>query len=556
MENVRAVVALSWALGGALTCVAASQAFDPLAFVRAELAKGSRVVRVPKGQYDVAPEGDAYLHLKDVSGVTVDFGGSLLRGTRQATMLRLEDCSDVTVANLAIDYPYDLPFTQGVIERRGPDGEWDVRIAEGYPDPANGRWRWPVQAYGGRTHELVNPMRYRDGLKVARVGERLWRVTGGGNRTGAVGDIAVWSMPGPGAHAVYATGCARCRFADVTVYATPGSNAFREMRGAGGNTYLRCRVEPCPAGLDARARALPRLRSGNHDAFNSRAMGKGPVYDGCVARNHCDDDVNINGGYWMVCAVEGARVRAITSDLYADAFVAGPVQVMLPDGTVPEACPEVTSFREAAPPAPPELAMLKARGLMPQLADAIHHAWTFAFADAGHGLVPGAVFVPQNAGGNGWTIRNCRFGPNRARALILNASHGLVENCVFDHTESQAVRASASYPWLEGGCCRDVTVRGCTFLDCDCYFGANLGNGRLLPVASHRDVTVEDNLFKGRSRLIVHGCKGLAMRGNTFKCAPSVAVDLKNVEQVPPMRQCRPPRDVQTSGLDGRSGKR
>ncbi len=147
-------------------------------------------------------------------------------------------------------------------------------------------------------------------------------------------------------------------------------------------------------------------------------------------------------------------------------------------------------------------------------------------------FIPGAVFVPQNAGGNGWTIRNCRFGPNRARALILNASFGVVENCVFDRTEGQAIRASSSYPWLEGGCARNVTVRGCTFIDCNCYFGAVLGNGGTLPAASHREIAIEGNRFRGRSRVIVHGCTGLKIAGNTFDCEPEHSVELRNVADV------------------------
>ena len=51
---------------------------------------------------------------------------------------------------------------------------------------------------------------------------------------------------------------------------------------------------------------------------------------------------------------------------------------------------------------------------------------------------------------------------------------------MFRQIASQAIRASSSYPWLEGGCARNVTVRGCTFIDCNCYFGAVLGNGGTL----------------------------------------------------------------------------
>ena len=39
-----------------------------------------------------------------------------------------------------------------------------------------------------------NPMRFQDGIAIARTGADTYRITGGKNRKGDVGDIAVWSV--------------------------------------------------------------------------------------------------------------------------------------------------------------------------------------------------------------------------------------------------------------------------------------------------------------------------------------------------------------------------
>lgn len=504
--------------------------FDPIAWILDQVAAGVTNVVLPVGRYVLEPRDGKYLELNGVTNVTVDCAGSFFWGRKRAAMVTLVACSNVAIRNLTIDYPFDLPFSQGVIEKVGPDGEWDVLVDEGYSDRMD--WAWPVQAYDAKTGALVNPMRFLKAMTLTKLGPRRIRVAGGEKRLGKVGDVAVWSVGKEQGYGVFSTRSIDCRFENVTVYSTPANMGFSEWNGEGRSVYRRCRLVPCPPEDDPVPRAWARFRSGNHDAFNSRAQKVGPVYDFCEARNHCDDDVNINGGYWFVSSVDGTRVRAVTSDAYCQSFVCGPVQLMMSDGTVPVDTPEVVSCRETEKPNVAERETLQRHGLVFQLANSVNRAFEFTLAKPDDRFRPGAVFVSQNAGGNNFRIANCQFGPNRARALILNSSYGAVENCVFNRTEGQAIRASSSYPWLEGGCCRGVTVSDCVFLDANCYFGANLGDQRLLPACSHRDIVVRDNVFAGRSRLLVHGCTGLTLEGNVFDCPVEKAVELKNVEGV------------------------
>ena len=531
----------AWAAACALALAVASSsaAVDPGAFIAAACARGERTIRVPKGVYDVDPGAVASVYLKGVRDVTVDFQGSELRGRRRSGLLALRDCTGVTIRNVTLDYPFNLPFTQGVVERVGPDGEWDVRIAEGYPDPADGRWGWPVQAYDARTGALVNPMRYLGGIKVVRLGRGRWRVTGGTNRRGAVGDVAVWSLPcetfddpqalETRAHAVYLLNCGGCRLENVTVYATPGSNGFREVLGAGGNAYVACRLVPRPPETDPVRRALRRFRSGNHDAFNSRAVRKGPTLENCTASHHCDDDLNIHGPYQFIVSADGATVRAFVKDMYAETLRVGdPIQLVTAEGYSPDALLRIVALRRAAPTAAERETVKK--GLVGQIARACNTLFEVTFERADPVLRPGTLFLSMNAAGSGFSVRNCRFGPNRARGFICNASYGEVVGCTFDRLESAGVLSRPSYQWLEGGASRDVRFRDCTFIDCGVSFGVH--REMMTTNECHRNVSFVGCRFKGsRARLEVTCCTGLALEGNTFDLPPEKAVLLRKVVQ-------------------------
>ncbi|MBE6396236.1 MAG: hypothetical protein E7046_04460, partial [Lentisphaerae bacterium] len=498
------------------------------------LASGLRYVRIPKSVYVLEPGSVASIHLRNVKGVTVDFQGSELQGEIRSGMIRLDGCEDVAFKNAVIDYPHRLPFTQGVIRNVGPDGEWDVEIAEGYEDRAGG---WPIQVYDGKTGDLVNPMRM-GGEKIVRTGERRYSVTGGKNKKGRAGDVVVWSFGcdtygntqsiSNRAHAVCLVNCRNCRMEDITVYSTPGSNGFREMLGDGGNTYLRCSVVPRPAESDPVKRSLRRYRSGNHDAFNSRGMKVGPKLIDCVACNHCDDDVNIHGPYQFVSSVRGRVARAFVKDMYAGTLKVGdPVQFVTKDGYVPLAQPVVSAIRQVVP-TDAELAEVK-KGLNSQVAAGCNTMVEVTFDRDCDALRPGSLFASQNQNGNGFLLQGCRFGPNRARGFSCNASYGTVANCTFDRLEQAGVLSRPSYHWLEGGASRNVRFKDCTFIDCGVFFGVH--KEMETTPDCHRNIAFAGCRFKGsRARLDVRCCRGFAVDDNTFDLPAAKAMGLTHVD--------------------------
>ena len=320
-----------------VACVASANAdVNPVAFVKESLARGCSRIVVPKGVYEIEPDGPnetVYFRLNGQRNVTIDFSGSKLIGKVSTRLFDIADCTNLVLRNFTVDYA-NLPFTQAVIEKVDAEKSWDVRVIDGYPLPdisyeLGGGLKdhndfWPIQAYDGKTLEWVNPMRFQDNVAIVRTGERTYRISGGRNRTGNVGDIAVWSVkqrnrPTQG-ECFYSKGCANCLFEDITVYSTPMGRAFIEY-DASGNVYRRCKVRRCPLEEDLVRRGLKRLRSGNHDGFISKNSYKGCTLEDCEATYHCDDCVNISGMYCLVSAGDGGRMRAVDGHLRIVALV-------------------------------------------------------------------------------------------------------------------------------------------------------------------------------------------------------------------------------------------
>ncbi len=498
---------------------------DLQAVIQGEIARGEKNIVLPRGTYSLEPGEVASILLERVEGVTLDFNGSELQGKVRSNMLKLVQCSCVTIKNVVIDWPHNLPFVEGVIEAVGPDGEWEVRIAEGYADEPG---VWPIQAFNPKTGLLVNPMRM-GGEKITRLGPRRFRVTGGNNRKGAVGDVAVWTRPcerfsntqslDTQAHAVYLIGCGGCRMENVTVYSTPGSNGFREVFGEGGNAYVNCSVLPRPPESDPVKRELPRFRSGNHDAFNSRGMRKGPSLTGCKAACECADADNIHGAFQYIALVKelpnGIQVRAFVKDMYDGQLQAGnSVQVITRDGFCPDRLFHIASLAPAVPTKQEIDEMQK--GIVPQISRYCNKMVEVVFEEKDPVFKQGSLFVSQEQAGNGFLLKDCWFGQNRARGFICNASYGRVENCIFEGITAQAVKSAPSYPWLEGGTARDVVFENCTFIDCPVFFGVNKEMKNTSEC--HRNIIFANCRFRGpRARLDVLCCKGLYLQNITFE---------------------------------------
>ena len=537
---------------------------DPLDRVRTALARGERKVTIPRGRYYVSPkdfsddshrredapdtlparpragEGDVYLKLRGVKDFEIDFGGSELVGLVRTRMLDLEGCTNVTIRGLYVDYK-TLPFTQAVIRKVDAEKSWDVEIVDGYPgdDAPGGQFIdnhdsfWPIQAYDGKTYELKNKMRFQDNVAIRRTGPRTFRISGGKDRRGDVGDIAVWSLKEPGRktlpECIHLDRCANCTFSDVTEFATAHGRSFIEFFSAS-NRYERCRVVRCPPRLDTAKRALPRLRSGNHDGFIGKCDFVGPRLVECRAEYHCDDSVNISGMYSLVTEVgSDGELRTLRDWFNAGLRVGDSVQVMYPDGTCPPDS-TVVSVRPLGPATAADAAKAAKLGIVFGLAKGLKEAFAVRLDRAIPGLGPGAIVMSNAMAGDGFLIRNCTFGSTRARGLLLKASRGRVESSTIRH----AVSVTTEYDWLSGGCSSDLV-----FVNNRVFDGVRIGGSacstakaKELPASAHRNLVFDANtVFTGA--FLGVGCTGLTLRGNAIAPLPDGRdVVLRNCEDV------------------------
>ncbi|HNX35482.1 MAG TPA: acetylxylan esterase [Kiritimatiellia bacterium] len=519
---------------------------DPVGYVQEEIAQDAKRISVPKARYWIAPKAgkEAYFEFDGLNGVEIDFNGSELVGAVAISMFQAANCTNLVIRNVSIDFA-ELPFTQAVIEKVDKDHAWDVRVIEGYPCPSYDQIAqgdqsfWPIQAYDAKTFEPKNYMRFRDNVAITRTGPATYRITGGLNRTGDVGDIAVWSIRETTrsymSSAVSAPGCKDCLFEDVTVYATPHGCGFAEF-SADGNTYRSCRLVRRPPETDLFPRAFRRLRSGNHDAFNSRCSYKGPLLDGCTFQYHCDDCVNISGFYAFVTKQEGRTVRLAPCAGQLRIDPGDTCQVMTFEGTCPPDV-KVLSLVPAGATTKEERTLFESYNLWPGLAENASRAYT-AVLDADVALPPGSVIISNRRMGNGFTIRNCTMGHNRARGLLIKASDGLMESNVLEGVEGSAVQITPEYEWMEGGCSRNITVRDNVLRrnGGGVVVAGNNGARKPLPAASHRNVVITGNrLSESYTGIGVTGCTGLDVRDNEIVLHPGARakpVELQNVADV------------------------
>ena len=124
-----------------------------------------------------------------------------------------------------------------------------------------------------------------------------------------------------------------------------------------------------------------------------------------------------------------------------------------------------------------------------------------------------------------YVIRNCRFANNRARGALLQGSHGLVENNVFENIQGAAIQIETGCEsrWSEGQGVFDLLIRGNVIRHCDLnawqmaviYMGVYLPQGRTdYPI--FEDVEVCDNTLVDCPRLagFFSSCRNVRVHNN------------------------------------------
>ena len=130
-------------------------------------------------------------------------------------------------------------------------------------------------------------------------------------------------------------------------------------------------------------------------------------------------------------------------------------------------------------------------------------------------------------------VRNCYFGPNRARGTLITTRDAIVEGCTFDRTGGSPVFICCEVDWLEAPAPSSVVIRNNRFLGCG-YAIANEG-AAITAVFKQggavggwmRNLTIEGNLIKGYpgAGVLAAQVDGLVFRNNRLEATrPSMTL--------------------------------
>lgn len=517
-----------------LACgVAHVSAFDLQGFVDREIQAGNHDIVIPPGRYRVTPRDRQHLVLRGLKNVGITATGVEMICTETTRALTISGCENLTLRGLCIDYD-PLPFTQGKITSLSADKRvQDIELSAGYPAAETAR-NFKYEIFRPDTRTLRCGDRGLEKIEV--VDSRHLRVTRDSGRPEdeeQVGDlIVIGSETGPHGSIAHAVECSRnenVKLQDIDLFA---SNCFGFLEtDCDASTYERCRIDRRPAGTEIAERADPRLRSLDADAFHSKRAMHGPSYISCTARYMADDCVNICGDYHMIMSSDKTKLRVLAKhDM--DSRPGDPVELVsytgarLPDATAVsvEAAGEILAGERSF------LSRQRMDAGLKQAKGALEKAYIIIL-DRPVELPAGSVICSANRVGNGFTVKNCNFGFNRSRGILIKASHGEISGNLIESSRMSAILVSPEYWWLEAGSSSDLTITGNTIRDCGgvaIQVIATGGNGEIAPAGAHRDIAIARNSITGSAMpgILVSSTEGLAISNNHFDLKPAGIPDL------------------------------
>ena len=521
----------------------AENSADLRALIDAELAAGNKRIVIPQGRYRVQAHRGSHLVFSGLTDVEIIAENVELVCTSTVRAVLFEDCANVTIRGLTVDYD-PLPFTQGKIVAMAPDKSWmEFEVAEGYPAD---QLKEHIQIYKPATGTLRRGDAQWD-EKISARGESRHRVSKAqGYRfdpaedTEQIGDIVViknrYGKPGS-PHVIEVLGCKGMRFEDITLFASP-SFGFLE-RHCDGSTYLRCVVDRRTPENDPVKRALPRMRSLNADAFHSKDALKGPAILSCTARFMGDDAVNINGRYHYVLGSSGRELRIAVIDEKHTLKVGDPVEFLPYSGPRP---PDATVIQQRLDPTPiteTEKAFIRKlrmdERMRADLLDGKTRLHTLTL-DREVALAPGSAVCCPLRLGHGFAVKDCNFGDNRSRGILIKASKGEVSGNRITNSRMAAVLISPEFWWMEAGMSSDVVVRdnfikGC--LQTPIQVHARGGNRQILPAGALRNISILNNRIEDSAWPLIRvtSTSGLTIEGNVLPPAANQATESIVLEQ-------------------------
>ena len=500
------------------------------------------VLKLPKRRY----EFDEVIQMNGVQDFTLDGNGSSFIVTENISLFLIVGCKNVKLTNFTVDYD-PLRYTQGVIKAINGN-KLTVEIDEGYsadPKFINGASQTHDNVYNiGDSVFTANVYDLKTGaiktdsagnyvLKNDAVskGGRLIEISLHSNSTWQkaslgmeVGDGIAFSYVGE--KMLWAEQCkGGMEFTNITVWGTSGCGMW-ELNGEGGSLYKNVTVEPGPKPKGA---TRDRFVSCNGDFLHQNANKKGPIIEDCTFTHMMDDVINIHGLVYYVLSSEGNTTYIAPRwdyPFYVGETIKGYDAATIADKTGKVKVTAIESYKDSTN-----------EQKVNELYKYCDKQWgdkTLVYkvtTDRPTNLKFGDYVVSTDRTGAGTIIRNCTFGKNRSRGIVVKTDDVLIENNTIMQTNFAAITLQFDNSFGESGYTNKAVIRnntivlGASSLDMHIFNEYHLGAimiGHQMDMAhdgylnnyEFKNILIENNTIRGTG---VYGISCVSVDGLTIR---------------------------------------
>lgn len=492
-----------------------------------------RLVFAP-GKYLVTPSVSTNrTHCFSLTGVqnfVVDFQqAELVIGDPTIGLLNLKSCRNCVVRHAVVDYD-PLPFTQGTIESpNGGEGYLIYRIDAGFPElDADHLVQAPT--CWATVKDPRNPQMLKSGTRnlipFREVGGKRWeKLSDGTYRIYVVPNYYALQAGDPmavigrynGRPTFTVSDCEQLTFDGNTLYAGP----------AGGYG-----LKQSPEVNIVNARILyrdGRLLSQNADCVHANASTIGPWIESCIFEGQCDDAVNLKTQMLKI-------LQTVSADTYLlsdEPRLADVLRLFNPrDG---ELLGEARVLSAVSTPG----------GCLVKLDKSFSGLQVGETADCD-------MFFNDYCSNESFVIRNNIFRNSRRYGVLIQATHGKIENNEFYGLSSSGIVLQNNASWPEGFVPYQVAISGNLIRDCG--FEYTYVNDALSPIMIRTntyieptaagyvpptwkgvcDIVVDNNIIRTASESGVKVCDATDIRfeNNQIECAGTNPIVTERCEQI------------------------
>ena len=432
-------------------------------------------------------------------------GGSTLVFTNPSVGgILFENCTDVSIRNLTIDYD-PLPYSFGTVTAVDEQsGTFDLELDEASitfdhsaysKENAKALWGIAVQPDAKYQTTRYGPHVIGGGGAIQAMEGRTWRLESKHRLGAKAADVGL----GQGARYVhmprtYGAGvCFRnstnVRAEGVTILASPGL-AFLPILCGGVISFVDCHVRVAPG----------RLLSTNADGIHARGLRGNLRIERCSFEGMADDAINIHSSAILVQKI--VSTSEIIAPNHTWSLRPGDELVVLDPQTLTEKGRTTVASAEVGP------GSTRIRFTKP--IEGLKAGTTYADADRIYNL---------SEAGSPFVIRECRFLAFRGRGILASSTGGIIERNRFENNEGWGLDiAFGERIWGEGPPPSNLVIRENEFI----------GKGGVQPAINVR-VSITFDKPMGEEERGIRPMRNITVRDNTFENLSAPAIRMSGV---------------------------